>query len=119
MRRVSIVVGSIVLAACCAAFARGSGQATAFRLPDAGAACRLAGERLVCTNLQVRAGLALPARGAPRTVPAQVWWDASTPVLKRWTHGDLTCSAAGPSIVCHNASGASLSIDAGHIAVGL
>ena len=119
MRRVSIVVGLVVLAACCAAFARGGAPVTAFRLADAGAACRLTGERLVCSNLQVRAGLSLPASGTPRAVPAQVWWDAATPVLKRWTHGRLTCRVAAAAIVCHNASGASISVDGSHIAVAL
>jgi hypothetical protein len=119
MSRVGILVGLIALAACCAAFARGGSQVTAFRLPDAGAACRLTSDRLVCTNLQVRAGLALPARGTPRAVPAHVWWDASTPVLTPWTNGALTCRAATGSILCRNASGASISIDAGHIAVAL
>jgi hypothetical protein len=119
MRRVSIVVGLVAVAACCAAFAHGSAEVTSFRLPDAGAACRLAGERLVCANLQVRAGLSLPQRGTPHPVPAQVWWDASTPVLERWKHGSLTCRAACASILCRNASGASISLDAAHIAVAL
>jgi hypothetical protein len=119
MRRVGIVIGLLALAACCAAFAHGGAQASSFRLPDAGAACKLAGERLVCANLQVRSGLSLPGRGTPRAVPAQVWWDASTPVLEHWQHGTLTCRAAGASILCRNASGASISIDGTHIAVAL
>jgi hypothetical protein len=119
MRRVAIVVESIILAASCAAFTLGGSQTTAFRLPDAGAACRLNGERLVCANLNVRAGLSLPARGVPKAVPARVWWDASTPVLKRWSHGTLTCRAATGSILCRNASGASISIDGSHLAVAV
>jgi hypothetical protein len=119
MRRVGIVVGSAVLAASCAAFTRGGGDATAFRLPDAGAACRLSGERLVCANLNVRAGLSLPARGVPTTVPAHIWWDASTPVLTHWSHGTLTCRVAAGSIVCRNASGASISVDGAHLAVAV
>jgi hypothetical protein len=119
MRRVGIMICLVAVAACGTAFAHGSPQTTAFRLADAGAACRLAGERLVCANLRVRAGLALPAHGSPRAVPAQVWWDASTPVLKQWTHGALTCRATVASILCGNASGASISVDAAHIAVAL
>jgi hypothetical protein len=119
MRRVGIVICLVAVAACCAAFAHGSAQTTSFRLPDASAACRLAGERLVCANLQVRAGLALPGRGTPRAVPAQVWWDASTPVLKEWTHDALSCRAAGAAILCVNASGSSISVDGADIAVAL
>jgi hypothetical protein len=119
MRRLCIVIGLVVVAASCAAFARGSAQPAGFRLADAGAACRLTGERLVCANLRVKAGLSLAARGTPHTVPARIWWDASTPVLKTWTHGALTCRSAAAAIVCRNASGAAISLDAAHIAVAL
>jgi hypothetical protein len=40
-------------------------------------------------------------------------------VLERWQQGTLTCRAAGASILCRNASGASISIDGTHIAVAL
>jgi hypothetical protein len=119
MRRVGILICLVAVAACSAAFAHGTPQTTSFRLPDASAACRLTGERLVCANLQVRAGLALPGRGTPRAVPAKVWWDASTPVLKQWAHGALTCRAAGAAILCVNANGASISVDGAHISVAL
>jgi hypothetical protein len=119
MRRVTIVAGLLVLAACSAAFTHGRAQATAFRLPDASAACRVEGPRLVCTNLAVRSGLSLPAHGAPTAVPARVWWDAATPVLRRWSRDGLTCHADTGTILCRNASGASISIDGAHIAVAI
>jgi hypothetical protein len=119
MRRVSIVIALLGLVGCTTAFARGGHAATSFRLPDASAACRLAGETLQCANLKVRSGLVLPGRGAPKAVDARVWWDASTPVLKHWRHGGLDCSTAAGSIVCRNASGAAISLDGAHIAVAL
>ncbi len=119
MRRIGTVVGLIVLAAASAAFANGGSQTTAFRLPDAAAACKLSGERLVCTNLRVPSGLSLGDRGTPKAVPAKIWWDASTPVLKSWSHGTLTCDAVTGTILCRNASGASISVDGARIAVAL
>jgi hypothetical protein len=119
MRRVSILLALLAVAAATAAFARGGHAATAFRLPDASAACRLDGARLVCANLRVPSGLLLPGRGTPKAVPARVWWDASTPVLRHWRQAGVTCDANGGAIRCHNASGASISVDGGHIAVAL
>ena len=119
MRRVSIVVALLALVGCTTAFARAGHAVTAFRLPDASAACRLSGEKLECANLRVRSGLVLPGRGIPKAVDARVWWDASTPVLKHWSRGGLTCSTAAGSIVCRNTSGAAISLDGAHIAVGL
>jgi hypothetical protein len=119
MRRVLPLLGLIVVAAFGAAFTRGGGPVTAFRLPDASAACRLDGVRLTCANLTVRSGLSLPAQGTPAAVPARVWWDASTPVLRHWSRNGLTCRADGETILCRNASGASISLDGSHIAVAL
>jgi hypothetical protein len=119
MRRVSILLALLAVAASTAAFARGGHAATSFRLADASAACRLDGTRLVCANLRVSSGLLLPGRGTPKAVPAHVWWDASTPVLRHWRRAGVTCNANGGAIRCHNESGASISVDGGHIAVAL
>jgi len=40
-------------------------------------------------------------------------------VLRHWSRGGVTCSTGGGAIRCHNGSGASISVDAGHIAVAL
>jgi hypothetical protein len=32
------------------------------------------------------------------------WWDASTPVLKRWHHGTISCRLIGGAILCRNKS---------------
>jgi hypothetical protein len=119
MRRVSIVIALLGLVACTTAFARGGHAVTAFRLPDASAACHVVGGTLECANLRVRSGLVLPGKGTPKAIDARVWWDASTPVLKQWRHGALRCSNAAGSIVCRNASGAAISLDGAHIAVAL
>ena len=120
MRRVPLVLVLVVAAVLSAAFAwNGSPAPTAFRLPDASAACRLQGERLVCANLRVRSGLALAPRGTPRAVDARVWWDASTPVLQRWTHEGLSCDASRGAIFCRNATGAAISVGRSQLAVAL
>jgi hypothetical protein len=120
MRRVPLVLVIVVVAVLSAAFAwSGSPAPTAFRLADASAACRLQGERLLCANLRVRSGLALAPRGTPRAVDARVWWDASTPVLHRWTHEGLTCDANSGAILCRNATGATISIGRSQLAVAL
>jgi hypothetical protein len=119
MRRVVVLLGFAALAACCTAFAFGGGQPSAFRLADASAACRLDGARLVCANLSVRSGLVLGVRGTPHPVAAHIWWDASTPVLKSWSRGGLTCHAETGTISCRNRSGASISLDGAHIAVAV
>lgn len=120
MRRAALVLVLILVAALSAAFAwEGSPAPTGFRLADASAACRLQGEQLVCANLRVRSGLVLPGRGTPHAVGARVWWDASTPVLRRWKHGALNCDADGGAILCRNASGASISVGPARIAVAL
>ena len=120
MRRIPLVLVLFVVAVLSAAFAwGGSSTPTAFRLPDASAACRLQGERLVCANLRVASGLVLAPRGTPRAVDARVWWDASTPVLHRWTHEGLTCTAEGGAILCRNATGAAISIGGAQLAVAL
>jgi hypothetical protein len=119
MRRASLLLVLLAIAGVTAAFAHGGATPTSFRLADASAACRVQGDRLVCSNLTVRSGLSLPGRGTPRAVAAQVWWDASTPVLRRWQHAGVTCSAAAGSILCRNASGASISVAPAQLSVAL
>jgi hypothetical protein len=117
MRRISLLAALFGVLAVSAAFAFGGrSRPTGFRLADASAACRLQGERLVCANLRARLGVALPAHGEARPVAARIWWDASTPVLGRWSHGGLSCRTAAGVILCHNASGASIAVDPMRIA---
>jgi hypothetical protein len=112
MRRISLIVMLAGVVAVSAAFAFGGrSQPEGFRLADASAACRLQGMRLVCANLRARRGVALPARGEAKPVAARIWWDASTPVLGRWTRGGLSCRAAADVIFCRNASGTSIAVD--------
>jgi hypothetical protein len=40
-------------------------------------------------------------------------------VLRRWSNGELACRADAGAIVCHNGSGATISVAAARIAVGL
>jgi hypothetical protein len=116
MRRL-LLPAAVALAACSLAFGRaGGGEPAAFRLPDASAACRADGARLVCRSLAVRRGLALGARGLPRTVAAPIWWDASTPVLRRWSRDGVSCRTSGAAIVCRNESGAAISLGPRQIA---
>jgi hypothetical protein len=120
MRRFSLPVLAVLAAACSAAFTWGGGQPPGgFRLADASAACRVQGARLVCANLTARSGLALPGRGGPRAVDARVWWDASTPVLRSWRHGALSCRADAGAIVCHNGTGAAISVGGAQLSVAL
>jgi hypothetical protein len=46
------------------------------------------------------------------------WWDASTPVLRTWHHGGITCSLRGQAILCHNHR-ATIRIDRAGFAVAL
>jgi len=113
MRPIALLATLVGIVAVSAAFAFGGrDHSSGFRLADASAACRLQAQRLVCANLRARAGVALRARGAPRAVAARVWWDASTPVLERWSHGGLSCHTAAAVIFCRNSAGASIAVDA-------
>ena len=43
------------------------------------------------------------AERVPDTVVDRLpWWDASTPVLHGWRHGELQCSLSGTAILCRN-----------------
>jgi hypothetical protein len=118
MRRVVLALLLAAATASSAAFAYEDRRpVTAFRLADASAACRYEAERLVCANLVVRSGLALRERGTPRAVDAIVWWDASTPVVGRWSHDGLCCRITRSAILCRNRTGAAISVSARQIAV--
>lgn len=119
MRRL-LLPAALALAACSLAFARaGGGEPSAFRLADASAACRLERAQLVCRSLAVRPGLALAAHGGPRTVRAPIWWDASTPVLRRWSGDGISCRTSGDAIVCRNATGTTIALGPRQIAAAV
>ena len=95
-----------------------AGDATRFRTPEAGAACRLERTALVCGSLASPASLVLRARGAPTVVRRLPWWDASTRVLHHWTRNGITCDLRGAAIVCRN-HGAALSVSRAGLTVAL
>jgi hypothetical protein len=120
MRRIGLILVAAAVAAVATAFAyAGGAHGRGFRLPDASAACRVESGTLVCRSLGVRAGLSLPAHGTPRAVGGHIWWDASTPVLRRWSRGGVDCSATGGAILCTNAAGATIRVGPRQIAVAL
>jgi hypothetical protein len=107
MRRLvmlSIALGVAAVAAVLVARAPAASTGSSFRTPDAGAACRLEGQALVCSSLGSSGSVALPPSGAASVVGELPWWDASTPVLRRWSRGDLQCRLSGDAILCRNAS---------------
>jgi hypothetical protein len=97
-----LVALAAIVAAALFARAGSAGDVTRFRTPDAGAACKLEGAALVCQSLGSEGSLALRGTGPPRVVRRLPWWDASTPVLKRWRHGGVVCTLKRKSIVCRN-----------------
>ncbi|MGZ4389402.1 MAG: hypothetical protein ACXVZL_08490 [Gaiellaceae bacterium] len=120
MRRIAPIAFAAALAVVGAAFAyAGGAHGPGFRLPDASAACRVERGTLVCRSLAVRAGLSLPAHATPRAVGGHIWWDASTPVLRRWSRDGVNCRATGGAIVCTNAVGATIRVGPRQIAVAL
>lgn len=120
MRRIALAASAAALAACSAALAQAGGtHGSGFRLADASAACRPEGASLVCRSLGVRAGLSLPGRGTPSVATERIWWDASTPVLRRWSRGGIACRATGGALVCTNASGAAIRVGPRQIAVAM
>jgi hypothetical protein len=106
MRRLPVIVlATLVATAAVAALlarAGAAGQTTTFRTPDASAACKLEGHRLVCSSLGSSGSIALRVMGAPRALERLPWWDASTPVLTSWRHGRLACTLRGAAILCRN-----------------
>jgi hypothetical protein len=91
---------------------------TEFRTPDAGAACRLAATELVCSSLGSARSVALPATGTPVSTTGLPWWDASTPVLRHWRHGTLSCRLDRATIICRNAHAAVLASPDGFAVAG-
>jgi len=77
----------------------GAGTVTSFRTPDAGAACRLQGRALVCSSLGSPGSVALRPRGV-EVVKQLPWWDASTPVVRHWSHDGIACRLAGNVLLC-------------------
>jgi hypothetical protein len=106
MRWLSVLLVSALAAALASVLIARAGAAggSAFRTPDAGAACRLAGPALVCSSLGSPGSVALRGRGSARVVNELPWWDASTPVLRRWRQGAVSCRLAGVAILCRNGS---------------
>jgi hypothetical protein len=105
MRRVlalALMLGVAAVAAALVARAHAAAGASSFRTPDAGAACRLEGDRLVCSSLGSPGSVSLPQHGGATVVDRLPWWDASTPVLHRWSHGALECDLTGATILCRN-----------------
>ena len=84
----------------------GSSGPTAFRTPDAGAACRLAGATLVCSSLGSTGSVVLRRTAGTRVVTTLPWWDASTPVVHHWRSDGITCRLDGEAIVCRNGTAA-------------
>jgi len=114
----AVVAFSVTFALALFARAGAAGDASHFRTPDAGAACRLERATLVCSSLGSAGSIALGGRGAPSVVRELPWWDASTPVLHDWRHGVISCSLGGSAILCHN-HGSAIRVDRAGFAVAL
>jgi hypothetical protein len=82
----------------------GAGGSAAFRTPDAGAACKVAGLSLVCSSLGSPGSIELRGKAGARVVNQLPWWDVSTPVLRSWHRGAIACRLAGGAILCRNHS---------------
>ncbi|MCW2964962.1 MAG: hypothetical protein JWO17_2214 [Actinomycetia bacterium] len=105
MRRLPVLLIGFAAALAAALIANaGSTGKTAFRTPDAGAACKVSGLSLVCSSLGSPGSVELRGRGGAQVVSRLPWWDASTPVLHTWHHGAISCRLAGNAILCRNDS---------------
>jgi hypothetical protein len=105
MRRVVGVSAGVLATAFAATAASQAGttaSSTEFRTPDGGAACRLEGTTLVCSARGSAGSVALRPADVPRIVRRAPWWDESTPVIRRWRKGVLSCRLTGPALVCRN-----------------
>jgi hypothetical protein len=105
MRRLLVLLVAVLAAAFAAALIARAGAAapsTQFRTPDAGAACKLEGAALVCSSLGSPGSVKLHRTGASTIVTTLPWWDASTPVLRSWHHGSISCALAGSAILCRS-----------------
>ena len=107
MRRLPVLVVAVLAAAFAAALIAHAGSAaggTMFRTPDAGAACKIAGLFLVCSSLGSPGSIELRGKGGAQVVSRLPWWDASTPVLRSWKRGAISCRLIGSAILCRNGS---------------
>ena len=98
MRRSLVLLAAVLTATLTAALIARASAASAspqFRTPDAGAACRFEGAALVCSSIGSAGSVALSPQGAPRIVSRLPWWDAATPVLHSFHHGNISCRLAG------------------------
>jgi hypothetical protein len=105
MRRLPVLliaVFAVALAAALIARAGAAGSTTGFRTPDAGAACKLTGPALVCSSLGSPGSVELRGKRGAQVVSQLPWWDASTPVLRSWHRGAISCRLAGGAILCRN-----------------
>jgi hypothetical protein len=104
MRRLPVLLAVVLAAALTAALIAhaGSTATTAFRTPDAGAACTVAGLSLVCSSLGTPGSVELRGKGHAQIVRRLPWWDASTPVLTTWHRGAISCRLAGTALLCRN-----------------
>ena len=121
MRRRPVVLAiplALIVVAVLYVRAGAAGGGTSFRTADAGAACRVEGPALVCGSLGADRSLELRAGRTPRVVPELPWWDASTPVLRRFTHGGIACSLRRRAIVCRSGA-TTIRVDRGGFAVAL
>lgn len=101
MRRLAVAAAVLVAALGAALAARaGAGSVTSFRTPDAGAACRLEAETLVCSSLGSPGSVALRSRAGAEVVRRLPWWDASTPVVRHWSRDGIACRLAGNALLC-------------------
>jgi hypothetical protein len=106
MRRLPVLLAALLAAALAAALIARAGSAggTSFRTSDAGAACKVAGPSLVCSSLGSPGSVELRGKGGAEIVSRLPWWDASTPVLRTWHRGTISCRLKGNAILCRNAS---------------
>ena len=90
MRRLLVLLVAVLAAALAATLIARANAATStqFRTPDAGAACRMKGAALSCSSLGSAGSVVLRARGGAGVARELPWWDAGTPVLHRFRHGD-------------------------------
>jgi hypothetical protein len=105
MRRVLGVSAAVLVTALAATSTTRAGataSSTEFRTLDGGAACRLEGATLVCSAHGSIGSVALRPADVPRIVRRAPWWDDSTPVIRRWRKGALSCRLTGPALVCRN-----------------
>jgi hypothetical protein len=118
MRRLLALLVAVLAAALAATLIARANAATStrFRTPDAGAACRLEGAVLSCSSLGSTGSVVLRAHGGARVAHELPWWDASTPVLRHFRRGTLSCTLTSGAILCRNRSTA-IRVDADGFAV--